>query len=87
MEHLRTLNLPYRTVSVEIDSEKCLGPFECGKCLKSCPASVFITFPNERVRGEICEEWSIVADDTSCWGCDVCLDVCPKEAITISEVE
>jgi ferredoxin len=87
MERLRTLNLPERTVTVEIDESKCVGIFECGKCVKSCPASVFITYPKERVKGEICNDWSIVADDTSCWGCDVCMEVCPKDAITINEIK
>ncbi len=87
MERLATLNLPVRTVTVQIDASKCAGPFECGRCLKSCPSSAFITYPNERVKGAVCNEWNIVADDTSCWGCGVCTEVCPKGAITISEIK
>lgn len=74
-------------MAVQIDESKCIGPFECGKCLKSCPANVFITFPKERVKGEVCNDWSIVANETYCWGCGVCPDICPKDAITISEIE
>lgn len=87
MEHLRELNIPERTVSVLIYKENCKGSYECGKCLKSCPAAVFITYPKARVKGEVCNEWDIAIDDTFCWGCGVCIEVCPQNAITISELE
>lgn len=87
MERLRELDIPERTVTVQIDKTKCIGPFDCGECLKKCPATVFITYPKKRVRGEICTDWDIVADDTSCWGCDTCINVCPENAITIIELE
>ena len=83
MEHLRELAVPERTVSIRIDKEKCIGPFDCGKCLKNCPAAVFVTYPKKRVKGKICNDWVIVTNDTLCWGCDVCIKVCPKDAITI----
>lgn len=87
MEKLKELNIPERTVCVQIDKAKCLGSFECGECLKKCPAAVFITYPKARVKGDVCYDWDIVADDTFCWGCGVCIEVCPKNAIMISELE
>ena len=84
MERLRELAFPKRTVEIQIDKTKCDGPLECGKCLKNCPAAVFITFPKERVKGKICNEWDIVADDTFCWGCGICVKVCPKDALNIN---
>lgn len=87
MERLRELTIPERTVTVQIDKEKCVGPFDCGECLKNCPAAVFITYPKARMRHEVCDEWDIVADDTFCWECRVCLRICPENAITIRELE
>jgi ferredoxin len=87
MEHLRALILPERTMTVQVDEAKCIGPFECRECLKNCPASVFITYPKERVKGEECNNWGIAAHDVFCWGCGVCPEVCPQGAISISELK
>ena len=87
MRRLRELAVPERTVEVRIDKGKCDGPIKCGKCLKNCPAAVFITFPKAREKGKVCEDWEIVADDTFCWGCEVCIKVCPKNAITLVYLE
>lgn len=86
MDHLRQLNFPERTVNVQIDKERCIGSVQCGECLKNCPAAVFITYPKSRVKGEICNNWDIAVDDTFCWGCGICTQICPKDALTISEV-
>lgn len=86
MDHLRELNIPERTVNINIDVAKCTGPIECGKCLRNCPAAVFFTYPESRIKGEICNNWKIAIDDTFCWGCGICTDVCPKNAIIINEI-
>jgi NAD-dependent dihydropyrimidine dehydrogenase PreA subunit len=85
MASLRQLHFPEYTVAVEVDEEKCVGPFECGKCLKNCPAAVFRTYPRKRVKGEICKDWGVeAANDAFCWGCGVCTKICPTKAITIA---
>ena len=84
---MRMLTIPERTMRVQIDKEKCEGSLKCGKCLKSCPAAVFITFPKARERGKICEDWDITADDALCWGCYRCVEVCPRKAISLSALE
>lgn len=85
--HLRQLDIPEYTVKVQVDEEKCLGPFECGACLKNCPAVVFSAYSRNRTEGEISYDWGVEANrDVFCWRCDVCLEVCPEKAITISEI-
>ena len=87
MGRLRQLDLPEYTVKVQIDESKCVGPFDCGACLKKCPATVFSTYSKNRVKGEICNDWGIEANrDVFCWGCGVCIKVCPENAITIREL-
>jgi|UniRef100_A0A7V3YFW6 ferredoxin len=87
MGRLRGLMVPERTVRVRINREECEGPLRCGRCLRRCPAAVFITFPRAREKGKICEDWEIAVDDTFCWGCGLCVRVCPRGAITLSASE
>ena len=58
-----------------VDTDKCVG---CKKCLKSgCPALAF----NSTVAGKS----GILAD--MCLGCEVCLQICPMNAISVAEQE
>lgn len=87
MVHLRQLDFPEHTVSVQIDERKCLGPLDCGACAQNCPARVFVAYAKKRVRREAPTDWGIVAaNEIYCWGCEICLKVCPENAITIREV-
>jgi len=87
MAHLRQLNFPEYTVSVVVDEEKCIDPFNCNACLKNCPAEVFRTYVKNRVKGEICNDWGVIAaNDALCWGCGVCTKLCPSGAISIRKV-
>jgi indolepyruvate ferredoxin oxidoreductase alpha subunit len=54
---------------VEIDKEKCI---ECGICLNiGCPAL------------SKAEDGSILVNETLCTGCGLCVQLCPKQAMTI----
>lgn len=87
MKRLIGLTIPDRSVRVQLDKSKCVGPFECGECLEKCPAAAFVTFPKSRERGNVCDHWEIAVDSIFCWGCGVCIDICPKNAITIKALE
>ena len=68
------------------DSNKCPTPRECRKCIEACPQGVFSTYPRDgRSRGQLTENWALAPLFLSlCTGCEVCEDICPEKAITLS---
>jgi ferredoxin len=77
--------------TISIDLEKCTVPFLCKKCLQVCPQAVFhvtrIMSKEKRL-----EEMDPRIDGNfvlfaprrdKCTVCNLCLDVCPVDAITI----
>ncbi len=71
-------------ISVVIDRSKCLGPIECGKCLKVCPPGVFIAYPVNREKGKICNVYNVEAiHEDQCIFCYECVKVCPTSAIEV----
>ncbi|MCD6522803.1 MAG: indolepyruvate ferredoxin oxidoreductase subunit alpha [Candidatus Diapherotrites archaeon] len=62
-----------RFVTFEIDQEKCM---KCSECTDhfSCPAIM-------EVREKPNEEAKYVIDPDLCWGCSVCMQICPYNAI------
>ena len=66
-QDIEEFNKPF-TTKCEVNEDLCIG---CKKCTKTgCPA---ISYNNERKKAKI--------DRNQCLGCDVCAQVCPKEAI------
>jgi len=68
------------------DSNKCPSPRECRKCIEACPQGVFSTYPrNGRKQGQLTEDWALAPLFLSlCTGCEVCEEICPAKAITLS---
>lgn len=66
-QDIEEFNKPF-TTKCEVNEDLCIG---CKKCTKTgCPA---ISYNKERKKAKI--------DRNQCLGCDVCAQVCPKEAI------
>lgn len=65
-------------IEISIDQEKCLGIKECGKCIASCPVSIFKN--NSKIP-------SIVEENTDeCTLCNRCLEECQPGAIAIKKL-
>jgi len=57
---------------ITIDYDKCQGP-SCAECVDTCPMAIF----------DIEEDKIIIENEDICSLCEVCMDVCPNEAIKI----
>jgi len=68
------------------DEKKCTSPQECLKCLEECPQAVLHIYPRDgRKPGQATENWAIAPLYLSlCTGCNICEEVCPQGAITVS---
>ena len=73
-------------MQIEINEEKCKSPRECLKCHQACPEGVLMNYPRDaRAPGKRAGDWVIVPVMMSlCTGCDVCAEVCPEKAVTVS---
>ena len=82
---------------ITIDLEKCTVPFLCKKCLQICPETVFhvgrVMSKEKRLEEmdpRIDGNYVLFASRRDkCTGCNMCIDVCPADAIKIEipEVE
>ena len=65
-------------IRLNIDLERCTGNAKCGKCIKVCPVNIFKSngdYP--KVEG---------ANEDECTLCDLCLQGCEVDAITIHKL-
>lgn len=75
---------------IRVDTTTCLGPFECGQCLRICPMTVFIAGPTKvwKFRETDPADYRVYARYyDQCVMCNKCVETCPVEAITISTRE
>lgn len=87
-----TENIPRKLPTITIDQSRCTVPFLCKKCIMICPDAVFFV---KRVmeREERLREMDPRVDGNyilsasrpdKCAICNLCLDICPADAITIT---
>ncbi len=73
--------------TIVIDDSKCLGPIDCGNCLRICPMMVFIAGPTKvwKFRESDNKDYQVYARYfDQCITCYKCVDGCPGEAISVS---
>lgn len=75
---------------ITVDDSTCLGPHECGQCLRACPMTVFIAGPTKvwKFRETDPKDYQVYARYyDQCVMCSKCVEVCPVEAITVTADE
>lgn len=75
---------------ITVDDSTCLGPHECGQCLRTCPMTVFIAGPTKvwKFRETDRKDYRVYARYyDQCVMCYKCVEVCPVEAITVKADE
>ena len=66
------------TTTFSVDDEKCT---KCGICGSICPAISVNHKPFSAENGKV--EGEVVWDEKLCDGCQICVEACPEEAITV----
>ena len=75
---------------IEIDHSKCTVPMYCKLCLQACPQACFTVLEAkfERLKEQNREEPGAFVLGApfryNCTRCNVCIEVCPVNAITIT---
>jgi len=65
-------------IRVEIDFQKCIGIKECGECIGACPVNIFGKKGDHPV--------IIQENQDECTLCDLCVEACNPDAITIKKL-
>ena len=74
---------------ITIDYSKCTTPFDCKRCLRTCPNAVFMVWAVKSERGKETDKEEPGAYRVAPWfrdrctGCMDCVKVCPVKAITV----
>jgi ferredoxin len=76
--------------TIDIDATKCTTPFDCKRCLTGCPQSVFRVTAVKVEKGRETDPkdpgvYVLSAPyRDKCSGCNLCIDLCPVNALTIT---
>jgi len=70
-------------VKIKIDNDRCKNSDECMKCVKVCPAKVFVLKPAKK-KSSYVNRWEIKAlFKDLCNGCMECVEACPEQCISV----
>ncbi|OGP60004.1 MAG: hypothetical protein A2V67_00880 [Deltaproteobacteria bacterium RBG_13_61_14] len=72
---------------ITVDYGKCTDPLSCTFCMNHCPYSVFIVGETRvyKFRETPLEEFRVYGRYYDrCDGCNVCVQGCPKQAISVT---
>lgn len=61
-------------VKIIIDYDNCKGP-SCAECVDTCPMAIF----------DVEDDKIVLENEDICSQCEVCIDICPNDAITIKD--
>ncbi|MFX1337242.1 MAG: ATP-binding protein [Promethearchaeota archaeon] len=69
---------------IKVDYSKCTAPEECKQCLDVCqPAVLILTFTDKDFYDP--KDWKIFPVFPGlCIGCNLCVEKCPKNAISVN---
>jgi ferredoxin len=76
--------------TIKVDASKCTTPFDCKKCLQGCPQSVFAVAAVKVEKGRETNPKEpgayvlFAPHRDKCTGCNLCLELCPVEALNIT---
>ena len=65
-------------IKLDIDLDRCSGIKKCGECISVCPVNIFIS------NGDYPK--SVEANEDECTLCELCLQNCQADAITIHKL-
>jgi formate hydrogenlyase subunit 6/NADH:ubiquinone oxidoreductase subunit I len=73
--------------TITIDNKACLGPLDCGECMRICPMTIFIAGPTKKwkFRETDNQDYKVYARYyDQCVTCFKCVEVCPEECIAVT---
>lgn len=72
-------------MKIKIEKNKCKNPDKCMKCVKTCPANIFVLKPmRTKKRRDYAKKWEIKAlFKDMCNGCMECIEICPEQCIRV----
>ena len=72
-------------MNIEVNKEKCGNAMDCRVCLDVCPSRVFLILPPNPTETDPTggTETIFPVFLSACVACDLCVEKCPNEAISL----